>query len=72
MFILINNSCTNSKQKEEIMQQRFCNCGCKLWVEYLLTEWRCRTVFWSNLQRQGQRLKTCPACGSQLSIDDLY
>ena len=54
------------------MQQRFCTCGFKIWVEYLLTEWRCRTFFWSSFGRQGNRLSACPACGARLSIDELH
>ena len=54
------------------MQQRFCNCGFKIWVEYLLTEWRCRTFFWPSSGRQGSHLKACPACGARLNIDNLH
>gem|GEM_PF-303594 len=72
MFIKINQSCNIFSGEEEIMQQRFCNCGFKIWVEYLLTEWRCRTFFWPSFGRQGSHLKACPACGARLNIDNLH
>jgi hypothetical protein len=72
MLIVINKSCDNAMEREEIMQQRFCHCGYRVWVEYVLTEVRCRILFWPNLQRRGQRLKLCPVCGSHLSIDELH
>ena len=53
------------------MQQRFCTCGFPVWVQYLLSEKKCGTIFWSTVYRNGRVLSRCPSCGRTLHIDDL-
>lgn len=53
------------------MQQRYCECGFPVWVQYSLTEAECRMVFWATAYRRGARLRTCPCCGRLLHIDEL-
>ncbi|MGD8969969.1 MAG: hypothetical protein PVG01_01070, partial [Desulfobacterales bacterium] len=53
------------------MQQRFCTCGFPVWVQYLLSEMNCGTIFWSTVYRSGRVLTRCPSCGRALHIDDL-
>ena len=54
------------------MQQRYCECGFPVWVQYRLTETECRMVFWATAYRVGNRLRVCPSCGRMLHIDDLH
>ena len=58
--------------KGGLMQQRYCGCGCIVWVQYLFSDMECRTLFWSTLFRNGSLLDRCPCCGDPLDIDDLY
>ena len=53
------------------MQQRFCECGFSVWVQYLINETLCRARFWNNAGRRGPHLLRCPGCFRKLSIDDL-
>jgi len=53
------------------MQQRFCTCGFPVWVQYLLSETTCGTIFWATIHRRSKVLTRCPSCGRALHIDDL-
>ena len=53
------------------MQQRYCECGHPVWVQYILSEIDCRTVFWSVVYRSGSKLHCCPNCARGLHIDEL-
>jgi hypothetical protein len=54
------------------MQQRYCSCGCAVWVEYIFSNVKTRTVFWSGTRVQGMKLIRCPRCGKHLDIDELF
>lgn len=54
------------------MQQRFCNCGCGVWVQYLFPNMNCQIVFRSKKDEPTDMLIRCPCCGKRLNIDDLY
>lgn len=54
------------------MQQRFCTCGYAVWVQYLFSRAKCKTIFWSGNADRGYRLTICPCCGRRLNIDELY
>ena len=54
------------------MQQRYCECGFSVWVQYCLSETECRMVFWTSAYRSGNRLSVCPCCGRRLHIDELH
>ena len=54
------------------MQQRFCSCGHSIWVQYVLPNKYCWIVFRPSNHSNTHKLKTCPVCNKQLSIDDLY
>ena len=53
------------------MQQRFCECGCMIMVQYVLSEMMCRTVFLPGTEPGGPSLRVCPCCGRRLHIDSL-
>lgn len=53
------------------MQQRFCNCGHVIWVQYLFPNKDCRIIFRSTNNLNEKYLSICPYCGIQLKIDDL-
>jgi hypothetical protein len=53
------------------MQQRFCDCGSAIWVQYLFPNMNCQIIFKSK--REGMDYLTmCPCCGKKLNIDELY
>lgn len=54
------------------MQQRFCLCGCSVWVHYQFYKMNCRIMFSSSADGREDCLSRCPHCGKQLAIDDLY
>lgn len=54
------------------MQQRFCACGCSVWVHYQFCNMACRVIFRSSADTMKDRLSRCPCCGKQLAIADLY
>ena len=58
-------------KREDIMQQRFCDCGFTVWVQYLLSNSNDQTVFWSAANQNRRHLKRCPVCGAVLDIDKL-
>lgn len=53
------------------MQQRFCQCGFSVWVQYLINETLCRVRFWNNAGGCGPHLAHCPGCMRRLRIDEL-
>jgi len=53
------------------MQQRFCDCGCAVWVQYLFPNTSCRIIFKSKSEHNVY-LTVCPRCGRNLNIDDLH
>jgi hypothetical protein len=53
------------------MQQRFCSCGCGVWVQYLFPNMDCQIIFRSRREDPSDRLSRCPRCGRALNIDDL-
>ena len=54
------------------MQQRFCACGCAIWVQYLLPNMNCETIFKTAKDSKNACLANCPRCGKKLNIDILY
>lgn len=70
-FIYINKSATKNEQ-ESVMQERRCECGRHIWVQYRHVGGGCRAKFWSLSLRAGRTVTLCPACGRGLSIDSLY
>ena len=54
------------------MQQRFCACGCVIWVQYLFPNMNCQTVFKTARDSKNACLVNCPCCGKKLNIDVLY
>ena len=54
------------------MQQRFCICGCAVWVHYQFHNMDCRIIFRSDSDSTKDYLTRCPCCGEQLVIDDLF
>ncbi len=72
MIVDINKqTAVKNKQKGEKMQQRYCECGFPVWVQYHLSESECRMIFWATAYRCGTKLRTCPCCSRMLHIDDL-
>jgi hypothetical protein len=53
------------------MQQRFCACGCAIWVQYLFPNMNCQTFFITARDSENAYLADCPCCGKKLSIDVL-
>lgn len=53
------------------MQQRFCTCGCSVWVQYMFSRLNCNVVFWRGSMDSGERVSRCPSCGEKLNIDNL-
>lgn len=53
------------------MQQRYCDCGRSLWVQYVFNGNVCRTRFWNQCHAEARRLVRCPECGGRLHIDRL-
>ena len=53
------------------MQQRYCDCGCSIYVQYQIFETFCSTIFWNNAFGIGQYLTHCPVCGRSLNINSL-
>ncbi len=53
------------------MQQRFCVCGCDIWVQYLFPNMNCQITFKSKKIRTEDHLDKCPCCGRKLNIDFL-
>ena len=53
------------------MQQRFCECGHSVWVEYVLPNKYCWIVFRPSNNGKNQKLSTCPVCQRRLRIDEL-
>ncbi len=54
------------------MQQRFCACGCGIWVQYLFPNMNCQIIFKSEKNRMEDYLVKCPCCGKKINIDILY
>ena len=54
------------------MQQRFCACGCAIWVQYVLPNMNCQIIFKSKKDGTEDSLARCPFCGEKLNIDILY
>ena len=61
------------------MQQRFCACGCVIWVQYLfpnmncqIPNMNCQTIFKTARDSKNAYLANCPCCGKKLNIDVLY
>lgn len=54
------------------MQQRFCACGCVIWVQFLFPNMNCQTIFKTAKDSKNARLVNCPRCGEKLNIDVLY
>ncbi len=52
------------------MQQRFCDCGCAICVQYLFPNMNCRIIFKSK-EESMDYLTMCPSCGKKLNIDEL-
>jgi hypothetical protein len=57
------------------MQQRYCSCGCAIWVEYEFaqTNFRANPRIFFRLRKNFRTvfLSRCPSCKKALSIDDL-
>ena len=61
----------NRRFKEKVMQERFCKCGHRLLVDYVMDGF----LPWEALIREGDDtspVKVCPHCGSFLSIHLLH
>jgi len=53
------------------MHQRFCSCGCVVWVQYLFHQVNCQIIFRSRGDRMEDYLTRCPCCGKKLDINEL-
>lgn len=56
------------------MQTRFCNCGHKVYVDYLSDKGKWESVFLTIEQKRKEPLSCahiCPNCGSPLNINQL-
>ena len=61
----------NLKTKgEDVMQQRYCNCGCAIWVEYHHPNHNPQIFFRLKENVLDEVLKNCPLCQRMLSIDE--
>ncbi len=54
------------------MQERFCDCGARILVQFMFHGTRWETIFWGKSQFNGNRLYICPSCGQFLNIDFLH
>lgn len=54
------------------MQQRFCACGCAIWVQYLFPNMNCQIIFKPKGDSMENYLVKCPCCQKKLNIDILY
>jgi len=54
------------------MQQRYCDCGRMIWVQYISPNANCRVVFKPAGNSVKSDLIRCPNCGKRLDIDELY
>ena len=53
------------------MQQRFCSCGCTIWVEYHHPNFNPEIFFKLRENIHEASVKNCPMCNRMLSIDEL-
>ncbi len=53
------------------MQQRFCECGFPVWVQYRFSGSQCRPLFWSRIDELGEHLRRCPCCFKRLNINEI-
>ena len=73
VFININKLQQQINKRKTIMQNRYCTCGCKVKVDYILNGGKFMPIFQARQARQVQvkNNTTCPNCGKLLSIDEL-
>lgn len=53
------------------MQERFCTCGNRLFVEYLFSAISWLPVFWTSPETGCGNIHVCPRCGRSLDINSL-
>lgn len=53
------------------MQERYCECGQKITVQFAPQENAWKALFWSILSYSGERVFRCPQCQRDLTIDKL-
>jgi len=53
------------------MQQRFCDCGYAVWVQFQFPNMDYRIIFRST-RRMEDVLTRCPCCGIKLDIENLH
>ena len=58
--------------EDTTMQERFCDCGARILVQFMFHGTRWETIFWGKSQFNGNRLYICPSCGQFLNIDFLH
>ncbi len=56
---------------EAIMQERYCECGHVIKVQFVSNSIGWRTVYWFIAGFSGNRVFVCPSCGRHLDIDAL-
>jgi hypothetical protein len=53
------------------MQERYCECGARVMVQFSAQNDTWRPVFWVLHRFNGGRVFFCPSCGNPLEIDSL-
>lgn len=53
------------------MQERYCECGRRLFVEYLFSAISWLPVFWNSPEAGCGNIHRCPKCGKNLDINAL-
>ena len=53
------------------MQERYCECGTRVMVQFSATDTIWKPVFWVLHHFTGGRVFFCPSCGRPLDIDIL-
>jgi hypothetical protein len=53
------------------MQERYCECGRRLFVEYLFSAISWLPVFWNSPESGCGNIHACPKCGKNLDINSL-
>lgn len=56
---------------ELTMQERYCECGKRLFVEYLFSAISWLPVFWNTPDAASGNIHACPCCGKSIDINAL-
>ena len=59
------------EQGDMEMQERYCQCGARIMVQFFQRNTVWQPVYWTGKQRDLNRLHVCPSCGKLLDINVL-